>query len=142
MAKAVRSVIFSDYFLVGFIGLVFFADIIAWTNGWTLVYSWIDQVSHFSGGFWAAIFFVALFFRFSELQKFSLFLENKFLALVLILSFVALIGISWEFFEFVFNVIGDLPDTMNDLFLDLVSGFVGAILSLWLIRNRDTSILR
>lgn len=127
--------IFSEYFLVIFIVfLVAGVGYIALTD-LTALNQWISRIAHFSGGFWAAALFIYIFLRYPELEKFSGFLESKILFLILVLGFAALIGVFWELFEFIANSIGDLPDTIEDLSLDLIGAFAAALLGI-LYKNK------
>jgi len=93
----------------------------------TLRHWWIDRVAHFSGGFWAALLLIYLFRHYSELAPFSGFLTSRILTAIFAIAVAALIGTLWELFEFSVDNIGDLADTMEDLFLDLAGGGLAAI---------------
>ncbi|OGY63819.1 MAG: hypothetical protein A3J53_00695 [Candidatus Harrisonbacteria bacterium RIFCSPHIGHO2_02_FULL_40_20] len=121
--------IFSAYFLIIFIPLVVVSVGYATFTGLSLHNLWIDRVAHFAGGFWAAVLFLYIFREYSELKRFSEFLESWILVLVFTLGFVALIGVLWEVFEFTTHNIGTLGDTIEDLSLDLVGAAVAVILS-------------
>jgi len=82
---------------------------------------------HFLGGFLLAIIFF-YFWRFAHIS-----IGNVFGALVLTLGFVALIGVFWEFYEFLHDFYlltggkisvfqSSFADTVKDLFFDLVGG--------------------
>ncbi len=92
---------------------------------------------HFLGGFLAAMVFMYLSSKFifsasGQNLKFSL-------NLILTLSFVALIGVFWEFFEFFYDVLISLRgyegfmqlgagDMLKDLFFDFLGGLFLIIL--------------
>lgn len=94
------------------------------------LFPWVDIPLHFLGGFWSAVVLAWLNLKFN-LRFFE---GRKFLwNFVLILSFVALIGVLWEFFEFSWDFLSNsmdvskiaqpgLADTMGDLFFDLLGG--------------------
>ncbi len=91
---------------------------------------WLDIFMHILGGIWVAfIFFYWFFERDGFLHKKNGFWPN----LILCLSFVALIGVLWEFYEFFFDYFvltqhqQSLADTMKDLFNDLSGGFLVSI---------------
>ena len=130
------------YAVVLFI-LIVITHALATLNFWYWTFPWLDIPMHFVGGFWVAITLVYLDSRFNL----SLFKEkNFFLNLLIIVSFVALIGVFWEFFEFIYDFFsnGDtyansieglkvaqqgLKDTIGDLFFDLVGGTVFVFLN-------------
>ena len=94
---------------------------------------WLDIIHHFLGGIWLILFFNFLMKRFritliSERQRAALFLA--------LIGLVALIGVGWEFFEFILNryvmSIGFLgyEDTLSDLFFDLLGGVLAFLVIL------------
>ncbi len=98
---------------------------------------WFDEVLHFFGGWLVA----ALFLSFFEGQEGSRILsEHKFVLLVIVLSFTALIGVMWEFYEYLINYFLQafemtLDDTLSDLLMDLLGGLSAGWLY-FLIKNR------
>lgn len=108
--------------------------VVALWNSWYFTYPWIDIPLHFAGGAFAAVLFFWLFgAKINALPYMA--------QLVLALSFTALIGVLWEFFEFLFDVFVSskgyayvaqisAADTISDLFVDLVGG-----LSVWILKN-------
>lgn len=100
---------------------------------------WLDMPMHFMGGFSAALIFFWFFGKFPE--YFNLW-KNFLITLIFVLSWVALVGVFWEFLEFLCNVLilskDNLPtlqilwlaDTLKDLSFDLIGG-----LSLSVIMN-------
>ncbi len=91
-------------------------------------YSWFDMPMHFLGGVCVALGFAILpFFRIT--------LPPQYRTLLPYLLFVFLIGIGWEVFEYVNGISlasADerfLTDTLEDLFFDLLGGFVGFFVS-------------
>jgi hypothetical protein len=107
--------------------------VLATIYSWYWTYLWLDMPMHFLGGFWVAMAAVALIFNFQfPISKESV--NQKFFRLtIVILSFVVLIGVFWEFFEFFYDMFissrgysGFLQlgaaDTLSDLFFDLLGG--------------------
>jgi len=93
---------------------------------------WVDIILHFFGGLMVA----AILLGFLE-EKPHIFIlsQNKFFSLIVIVSFVALIGVLWEFYEYAldyFLVIHQmkLSDTLFDLFFDLLGGATAGIIYL------------
>lgn len=93
---------------------------------------WIDVPMHFLGGVLAAIIFIWLCGKFPGHFDLS---RNFFVTILAVLSFTALIGVLWELWEFVYDVIissrgwGVLAlqgarDTIGDLFFDILGGLV------------------
>jgi uncharacterized membrane protein YjdF len=95
---------------------------------------------HFLGGFWVAMALTALNLKLriknSELFNPS---SNYLIIILITLSFVALIGVFWEFFEFFYDMFissrgssGFLQlgaaDTLSDLFFDLLGGLTFLII--------------
>lgn len=111
----------------------FFATIYSWY--WT--YSWLDIPMHFLGGFWAAMVFFWLRNQFQEVRPPEIDRQyfggrtSRILMIVSCLSFVALIGVLWEFFEFLYDILISsrgysgfmqlgAADMTGDLFFDLL----------------------
>jgi len=91
---------------------------------------WIDIPMHFLGGVLAAVIFIWLCEKFPGHFNLS---RNFFVTALAVLSFTALVGVLWEFSEFVYDVVissrgwGALAsqgvrDTIGDLFFDLLGG--------------------
>jgi len=88
---------------------------------WYYTIWWSDMPIHFLSGFWVGLFFFYVFYtRDIFTQK-----------LAVVVFCVLLIGISWEVFEFLLNIISkeslNTLDTLSDIFFD-VSGGLCAIL--------------
>lgn len=106
---------------------------------------------HFLGGFWLATVFITLNSKLkiqnSELSG----LPNYLITIVITLGFVALIGVFWEFFEFLFDIFVSskgylevvqqgVADTMSDLFFDLLGGLMFLIIYKYFLKNNDAKI--
>ena len=115
--------LFVALFLYAFLALYW----IMLLAGWHETIWWFDDLLHFLGGFWVAALFGYLINRWGLTS-----IDNKFwLKLLLGLGFVALVGILWEFHEFIADWFLQKPlmqegigDTMSDLFFDLLGGSV------------------
>ena len=86
---------------------------------WYSSIPYFDMIMHFLGGFWLVLIYVYLFYP----KVPSIF------TIVGIVLWVLLIGILWEVFELYFvNYVAEnpfnLPDTISDLFFDLLGGFL------------------
>jgi hypothetical protein len=92
---------------------------------------WLDIPMHFMGGFLAALVF---FWFFKKYPSFFNPQNNFLITLILVSGWVALIGVLWEFAEFLHAVLISsdkliepqamwLFDTLKDLFFDLFGGF-------------------
>lgn len=102
------------------------------------------------GGFWVAVAFITLNSKLRiKNSKFAVELSNYPITILITLSFVALIGVFWEFYEFFYDVLfstrgysGFLQlgaaDMVGDLFFDLLGGL--AFFVIYLIRLRRMSI--
>ena len=99
---------------------------------------WADIVLHFSGGFGVGLF--ALWFIFNS-GKFPFPTEKAplYILILAVLSFAALIGVLWEFFEFILDeitgyksysavvAIENFEDTIADLFFDILGAFLSGV---------------
>ena len=91
------------------------------------VFWWYDVVAHFLGGVWVALSVLAL-------KERNLISAN----FLLVLGTVALVGVLWEFTEFVWDryifqsgftyLSGVYEDTLSDLFFDLIGGLAALII--------------
>lgn len=114
------------------IGLLVFISVthfLALYNYWYWTYQWLDIPMHFLGGFWTALVAVALIFNFQfPVSKQSI--PGFFSFLIIILSFVALVGVLLEFVEFFYNVQqSGVADTLADLFFDILGGLAFVFLT-------------
>lgn len=96
---------------------------------------WIDNFTHFLGGATAGMGMI--WWTFYSAKAFPVTMTKnlpKIYTLVVILGFVALVGVFWEFYELITDRLitknnyisvlqsGGLIDTMKDLFVDLLGG--------------------
>lgn len=104
---------------------------------WVQGLFWSDILMHFIGG----VFVAAIFLNFFQN-------ENKPALLLFTVSFAVLIGVLWEFYEYLaeyyfsrlsgFSVLGmALDDTLSDLFFDLLGGLTAGIIRLRPLWKRD-----
>lgn len=120
--------IISKNFIAWFVALVAVLTIVGHFTPFSFTrYYWFEETLHFMGGVWLAAVFLYFFKNRSDIFD----IKKNFLAtLTFVLGFTALVGIGWEFFEYLVwlflggGIIITLPDTMLDLFLD----FAGALL--------------
>jgi hypothetical protein len=99
---------------------------------------WLDEVLHFIAGAWVALLWWHMLGRRSfDMIKESV--QHKAVFILLTLSFVALIGVLWEFFEFGLDAVvmarygfplnqPSIGDTLSDLLLDILGGLSLALL--------------
>lgn len=120
-----------------FLILIFLIDMLGFYLGHYRPY-YYDTILHFLGGFFVALFFAAFFKsrgvtdKSFEKDKFSIFC-------LIILSATILVGVFWEFTEYLATVyfrnylfenhgiiccIGNLDDTIGDLSLDAIGAIV------------------
>ncbi|MBI2514787.1 hypothetical protein HYV91_01175 [Candidatus Wolfebacteria bacterium] len=125
----------SSKFVIGLLLLIFFVHLFATINFWYWTFRWFDIPMHFLGGFWVAMVFFWLIYPRFQITNYQLPIT-----IILLLAFVALVGVLWEFFEFIFDLlfsragytgisrilgygVKDLYiDTLKDLFMDLLGG--------------------
>ena len=85
-------------------------------------YLWLDIPMHAFGG-------IACALGFSTLPFFGLRPESRYTSLLWITLFTLSVGIVWEIFEFTAGISQNEPgfvlDTILDLFMDVVGGFIG-----------------
>lgn len=107
---------------------------------------WADIVLHFSGGFLVGLFVIWFIFNYSNLP-----IEKNrlpfYIVLISALSFAALIGVLWEFYEFILDKITgykthsiivlqeNLKDTMSDLMFDLLGAAASSVFLKFKKRN-------
>jgi hypothetical protein len=125
------------------IGVVLGVHALAFAMDWYGSLLWFDIVMHFGGGFamgfLALAIWEALIVRIMFRKGTSPFLR-LFTYTLGILGFVALVGIAWEWYEFIFDTYASqvslefrpaqmgLGDTMADFFFDLLGGLLAFIL--------------
>lgn len=109
--------------------------------------SWLDIVMHVVGGAWVALLAAHLIAVRKIISPSQPFLERY----ILILGAVALVGVFWEFYEYLadvfllkvhpFNFAPDpklLPDTLSDLVNDFIGG-TATVLVLESIKKGETA---
>lgn len=98
-------------------------DIAVWGGGDFLRPQYYDVLEHFIGGVILSGFFI----YYSYIRVVDQFPKNFWLAFLMSLSFVTLVAVGWEFFEFESNIIGQAPqNTLPDTMKDLAIGLLGA----------------
>lgn len=126
--------------LLAFVAVIFLGNFLSIWFGWYAKVWWADVMLHVLGGAWTVLLFFYLFKR----NVPSFVLPASFIAsLVLVLGFVMLVGVGWEWFEFTFDHFfakeravwraqRGLPDTMGDLFADFAGGAVAGLYFLYI----------
>lgn len=148
---------FSPKFIIGLLIAILFVHVLLTVNYWYWIYRWFDIPMHFFGGFWVAMVFFWLRQKTRTIADYTQTYaeenpresafnrrESALLTIVSCLAFVALVGVLWEFFEFLFDVFlsksgytGSLEvlrygmkdlytDTLSDLFFGLLGGLTMA----------------
>jgi hypothetical protein len=93
---------------------------------------WLDIPMHLIGG--ASIAWVAWTFLTEATHAKSIYVLPRWLTVAAIIGAVAMVGIVWEWAEFIVDVFrgshlqGGIVDTMKDLFDDLLGGTVAAVM--------------
>jgi len=128
-----RTLLFIILFLLLGIAAVHVLGLI-YTLYWQLW--WYDILLHLAGGFWVGFLFFYIFGErlnvFSETQV----MARPFVMLVLAIGFVLLVGVLWEFYEYMHDIIlasrytelarqPNLGDTLSDLVNDIIGGAGG-----------------
>lgn len=119
-------------FLFAVLGVYAFSIIFSWYDA----IPWLDSPLHFFGGLWAGLFFFFLFGNmFSENSSHPM---ERVKILIMAVGFTGLLGIFWEFYEFIMDnslallMQPSIGDTMKDLFLDILGGAVAGVFILFL----------
>lgn len=118
-------------FLLALVVGILVLHILSIIYDWYHAYWWIDIILHLLGGAWVA----TLFFYVQERYVPSFVAMPWWFSIVVVVSFVMLVGVGWEWFEYWFDyfVAKDnfvlraqlgLADTMGDLLADLVGGLI------------------
>jgi hypothetical protein len=115
---------------------------------WYYTFWWIDTPMHLLGGFFVGLLFFYLIKKFEIINLIDQNNhKNNFTLIIFAISFGALIGILWEFYEFgidvlilkkypYYNAFGYiLFDTLKDLFNDLVGALWAGIIYIKIIKK-------
>ena len=115
---------FSLKTIFGLLIFILILHALATVNFWYLRIFWFDMPMHFLGGLWVATVYFYIGFN----GRWMKFLTDA----IMVLAFVALVGVFWEFFEFVSDFLVEskrsglfqagAADTLSDLFFDLLGG--------------------
>jgi len=132
----------SSKFILGLLIFILGVHVLASVFHWYWTFPWFDMPMHFLGGLWLAMVYFWLKVR-TNANRTQNNADGKhgsiLLTVIGCLSFVALIGVLWEFFEFFCDVFiaakgyvevaqRSSGDTMADLFFDLLGGLVFLII--------------
>ncbi len=121
--------------LVSFlIFIIFFLNFSANKFYWYSSIWWFDLMMHFLGGLWLGLFFVWYDYKnFVQLY----FNKKNFLHLI---YFVLFIGIAWEVYEILVNIIfAQNPFDFIDTFTDVVADTLGGIVAFVFLKNLKIS---
>jgi len=103
---------------------IFLANFLILKFYWYSLIWYLDIVMHFLGGFWVGLFFLYVFFR-KEQPSFTSGLFFKLLFITL------LVGLLWELYEFLLNIIAITPFNLNDTISDIFSSLLGSTVSVF-----------
>ncbi len=95
------------------------------------LYGWFDIFMHFLGGLFVGLSVLWLFF---ESGYITLSKHIRTITLVTLISF-ALIGISWEIFQYSVGLFIGKENAVVDTSVDLLVGLIGALIARWLYIN-------
>ncbi|MFA7193777.1 MAG: hypothetical protein WC087_02585 [Candidatus Paceibacterota bacterium] len=87
---------------------------------WTI--SWFDILMHLLGGYLIGLIALYLLLNFLDKEIIS----NRRISLILVLSFVLIVGLGWELWELFVNltdIIEDRLDTAIDIVMDSIGGY-------------------
>ena len=124
--------------LVCAVVFIFFVNHVGNHEGWFRSLWWLDVALHLAGGVVLGAFFVYYFtVRTTTLPR-----GRLLSTLLFAVGFAAIVGIAWEWYEFLADVFryhryayNNFPgmvhyDTLTDLVNDLLGGFLGALVTL------------
>lgn len=131
----------ASYFSLGILVAILSFFWIGLSLDWDRSFWWYDNVLHFAGGLWVASIFEYFIYRL-ELAVIN---RHFWVKLILGLGFVALIGVLWEFHEYLADIYlrseffqSSIKDTVSDLTLDLLGGL---LFLLWrILGDRKSSV--
>lgn len=132
-------------YIISLLVFILLIHFFATVNSWYWIYNWLDIPMHFLGGFWVAMVYFMLRNQFQEVRPPEIDHQyfggrtSQILMIVSCLSFVALIGVLWEFFEFLYDVFISsrgysgfmqlgAADMIGDLFFDLLGASIFLII--------------
>ena len=118
-----RKIIISFFSLVILYGLSWYADRLELFDE----FIWMSPVFHLSGGFLVAYFVLVLYKTFRDKRAT---IEPKTLLFIFIIATTTLIGVFWEFYEYLIDhfLTTDYQTTIEDTLLDLFMDIAGSIL--------------
>lgn len=132
-------------FLLLFLAAILTLHVLSVVEEWYVTIDWIDIPLHVAGGMWVALVFLYVQERYAPgLPTVVPWWMN----ILLIAGFVMLVGVMWEWLEYGFDLFFaqdraswraqlGLPDTMGDLFADLMGGI--AVGLYFLLRKGNSS---
>lgn len=136
MEEEIKNPMITLKFIFIFLFIFIIFHFLALYNFWYWEFRWLDMPMHFFGGFLIAMFFIWLNLRFKILNDYPIAkLPNYLITVLITLSFVSLIGVLWEFQEFLYDIFIsskvsntilqlNAADTIKDLFFDLFGGII------------------
>ena len=127
--------------LLALIYLIFILDIFA--NQYFLYWRfwWFDIVMHFLGGFFIALLSYYIFF----LSGYFIKISKKFSVFVVSLTFVLVVGVLWEVFEYVIKVSTAQSNYILDTNLDLLMDTLGWLVAYYFllkIKNKKSEVAK
>lgn len=128
----------------GLLAAIAIVHAVATRYSWYWIYTWIDIPMHFIGGVWVALFFFWIFKKRNDVHLETI---PGWLSAAIVVGFVLLLGVLWEFFEFSFDILvaqkglaafaqQGITDTLGDLAMDLVGGV--ACWGVWYVRAKKS----
>jgi hypothetical protein len=103
---------------------LFLFNLLAYQFYWYVSIPWYDMVMHTAGGIFLALFLGAHF------HKRLYVMETKEIIITILLG-VFVIGLGWEYFEYMVQVIvkpipfADFADSISDVICDMTGGIIG-----------------
>lgn len=117
---------------IKFVVLLWVGIFVAWgfsmLNEWLFFHWWVDIVLHFLGGFWVFVLARYILEHYGNEITGN---HKNIVTFFAFISFVAFVGVCWEFFEFVldryitFKGFTYLPLVFEDTLLDLLTDILG-----------------
>lgn len=133
--------------LAGLIAAISVTNFLATANGWYYSVRWLDVPMHITAGAWIAL----AFYHFVYSRKAAPETGSVPVCAVSIIGIVAIVGITWEIYEFIIDVyvLKKYPalgfpgyvhfDTLKDLFDDLLGGALATVFLRAVTRKKENA---
>jgi glycopeptide antibiotics resistance protein len=115
-----------SYYAFTLVALILLFQLLAFQFYWYYTVWWSDMAMHTAGGIFLALLIGIIAARHIQQQ------ETR-RAFQTILLWVLIIGVGWEIFEYIVQILfkpvpfANIPDSLSDIMCDILGGVIGAI---------------